>query len=354
MKNTREGSFREGGLWNILKQLKILLLLIVLVVFLLVQSPIFATADNSLDRVEDEITTKQNQISGLKDQERTLLSDLVALESQMQQNRLELDVLQKKLNTTQSHLKEIQASFQNKQTELKEKKGTLRNRLADIYTESRFIDLDFVFSCKDIATLLSRIDYLSLIAKQDAKLVQKVKLEKEYLEETEVRIQKETRDLIELESHCKTQQAELDTIIAEKQDLLNQVREQKLESEEGLQELQSKAIAVRTKMNELQPPSRGTARGSLRMLATGYCPCAKCCGKNSGTTATGLPAGKGVVAVDPKVISLGTKLYISEYGEAIAGDTGGSIIGNRIDLGFDSHSQALGWGKRWIVVDILE
>ncbi len=54
------------------------------------------------------------------------------------------------------------------------------------------------------------------------------------------------------------------------------------------------------------------------------------------TTAIGLKAGYGVIAVDPKIIPLRSKVYIPGYGVAVAGDTGGAIKGNRIDLGFDS------------------
>lgn len=337
------------------KHNKILLLLAILVALLLLsQSPIFAEPDNSLEQAQTEIENKQNRISELKNQERALLSNLVALESQLQQNRQELNALQKNLRKTQSDLHKIQISFRKKQEDFREKKNILRARLENIYMESRFINLDFILSCKDIASLLTRLNYLNLIAKQDAKLVQKVESEQQYLELAEVKMEQETRHLMELEANCKAKEAELDKTISEKRDLLDKVKEQQLETEEGLKELQAKAIQIRTKMNELQPPSRGVSRGSLRMLATGYCPCSSCCGSNKGITATGLPAGKGVVAVDPKVIPLGTKLYISEYGEAIAGDTGGNIIGNRIDLGFDSHSETIAWGKRWVVVDILE
>jgi 3D (Asp-Asp-Asp) domain-containing protein len=56
------------------------------------------------------------------------------------------------------------------------------------------------------------------------------------------------------------------------------------------------------------------------------------------------------VAVDPRVIPLGTRLYIPGYGWAIAGDTGGDIVGNRIDLGFDSLRGAMEFGRRDITV----
>lgn len=70
------------------------------------------------------------------------------------------------------------------------------------------------------------------------------------------------------------------------------------------------------------------------------------------TTATGLKAGKGVIAVDPKVIPLGSKVYIPGYGTAIAGDTGGSIKGNIIDLGFDDAKTA-GWYAHFIDIYLL-
>lgn len=65
------------------------------------------------------------------------------------------------------------------------------------------------------------------------------------------------------------------------------------------------------------------------------------------TTAIGLTAGKGVIAVDPTVVKLGSKLYVPGYGEAIAGDTGGAIKGNIIDLGFpDTHTS--GWISHFV------
>jgi 3D (Asp-Asp-Asp) domain-containing protein len=92
------------------------------------------------------------------------------------------------------------------------------------------------------------------------------------------------------------------------------------------------------------------ASGALSMVATAYTAgCAGC----SGYTATGYRAGHGIVAVDPSVIPLGTRLYIPGYGFAIAGDTGGAIRGNRIDLGFDSLSDAIQFGRRPVKVYTL-
>jgi 3D (Asp-Asp-Asp) domain-containing protein len=74
----------------------------------------------------------------------------------------------------------------------------------------------------------------------------------------------------------------------------------------------------------------------------------------TGRTATGLPARYGVVAVDPRVIRLGSHLYIEGYGAAIAADTGGAIRGNRIDLCMDSLRSAINWGRQPVKVYVLQ
>lgn len=70
-------------------------------------------------------------------------------------------------------------------------------------------------------------------------------------------------------------------------------------------------------------------------------------------TATGQTPTVGTVAVDPSVIPLGSKLYIEGYGYATAGDTGGSIRGDRLDLFMEERGQCLNWGRRTVKVYIL-
>jgi len=68
---------------------------------------------------------------------------------------------------------------------------------------------------------------------------------------------------------------------------------------------------------------------------------------------SGLPLQRGVIAVDPNVIPMGTRLYVEGYGDAIAADQGGAIKGNRIDLYFDSHQEAMDWGIKTVKVTII-
>lgn len=88
----------------------------------------------------------------------------------------------------------------------------------------------------------------------------------------------------------------------------------------------------------------------VSMVATAY---TAGCGGCSGYTKLGYRAGHGIVAVDPRFIPLGARLYIPGYGPAIAGDIGGAIRGNRIDLGFDSWADAMKFGRRVVQVYVL-
>ncbi|MEW8995440.1 3D domain-containing protein [Clostridium sp.] len=74
----------------------------------------------------------------------------------------------------------------------------------------------------------------------------------------------------------------------------------------------------------------------------------------TGTTVRRNPDGYSTVAVDPRVIPLGTKLYIEGYGLAIAEDTGGAIVGNKVDVYVDSYDEAVNWGRRQVNVYILK
>lgn len=87
----------------------------------------------------------------------------------------------------------------------------------------------------------------------------------------------------------------------------------------------------------------------IRVYATHYD--SRCLGCNE-WTAIGMRAGKGVIAVDPKVIPLRSKVYIPGYGVAVAGDTGGAIKGKIIDLGFEDARTA-GWRARFVDIYLL-
>ncbi len=71
-----------------------------------------------------------------------------------------------------------------------------------------------------------------------------------------------------------------------------------------------------------------------------------------GHTASGLPVGKGVVAVDPKLIPLGTRLFVPGYGKGIAADVGTAIKGRIIDVWMPNHAAARSWGRKSLTITV--
>lgn len=122
------------------------------------------------------------------------------------------------------------------------------------------------------------------------------------------------------------------------------------------QTLRVDGSAVKAKSSS---PSRSASKQNVvrEMTVTSTAYTANCAGC-SGVTATGMNLKQNpnqkVIAVDPNVIPLGSKVYVEGYGTAIAGDTGGSIRGNKIDVYFPSRSEALNWGRRQVNIKILE
>lgn len=88
----------------------------------------------------------------------------------------------------------------------------------------------------------------------------------------------------------------------------------------------------------------------MRVYATHY---DKYCRGCNDWTAIGMRAGKGVIAVDPRVIKLRSTVYVPGYGKAVAGDTGGAIKGNIIDLGFED-ARIAGWSARYVDIYLLD
>lgn len=113
---------------------------------------------------------------------------------------------------------------------------------------------------------------------------------------------------------------------------------------EQVTELRSKPMAVTTIVEDTEEKMY---LGKFKI--THYCACTKCCGANAqGITASGkrVQVGK-TIAVDPKVIKLGSQVYIDGYGYMEAQDTGSAIKGNIIDVYVESHQEALNLGVQY-------
>lgn len=145
------------------------------------------------------------------------------------------------------------------------------------------------------------------------------------------------------------------------------IEEPKAEADATLTPIVTEQKAVKYRdLAESNPPEEYVKK--IEVTATAYCLCKKCCGKtpdnpNYGCTHSGLKivpgSGMKVIAVDPKIIPLNSKVYVEglngawDYGHAVAADTGSAIKELKIDLYMDTHTEALEWGRRKVNVYVL-
>ena len=132
------------------------------------------------------------------------------------------------------------------------------------------------------------------------------------------------------------------------------VEENELEKQEEIVVTTNNPPPIVKAKEEEEPPESNEGSAEMVMTATAYT--AYCTGC-SGTTAYGIDLrvnpNRKVIAVDPRVIPLGTKVWVEGYGEAIAGDTGGAIKGNKIDVFIPSYDNAMAWGVKTVKLKVL-
>lgn len=146
----------------------------------------------------------------------------------------------------------------------------------------------------------------------------------------------------------KWNQLSTNTILVEQELIIKESTEKEVASVESIQPSEVKASTV--KKAEDEPEGK-----TISVVATAYT--AECEGC-SGITYTGINLNEDrhakVIAVDPNVIPLGSKVYVEGYGYAVAGDIGGAIKGNRIDIHLPTTQEAINWGVREVNVTIIE
>lgn len=120
-----------------------------------------------------------------------------------------------------------------------------------------------------------------------------------------------------------------------------------------IEESKKENTTTNTRNNKTNNVSTNENTGNwIKFTATGYCSCAKCCGKTTGTTASGTKATAGRTVAMSSKYAFGTKVEIKGMGTYTVEDRGGAINGNKIDIYFASHQEALNFGRRTIYLRV--
>jgi 3D (Asp-Asp-Asp) domain-containing protein len=315
-------------------------------------------------------TALRQQVSSLTARTQRALLDLYAVDTRLHaaQARLSaLDAESVRLRNEQALLEQQIAATRRT---LNVSRKSLGNNLRMLYKQGDVNALAIVLGAQSLDEAVTRLDELSNVADESRQVVQVATQAQSRLETLRMSML-ERRDRIDAAVADARHAADaLAAAHADRSAFISRLRSRQRLRSAQIAALQRAAKRVEHKSDALQaaatvdqpkpvvvsgPPTALTAPApapasalsgarTITVSSTGY--------SLPGRTATGMPTGWGVVAVDPSVIPLGTRLTIPGYGEGVAADTGSAVRGNAIDLWFPTLAQANAWGRRTVTITL--
>jgi 3D (Asp-Asp-Asp) domain-containing protein len=302
----------------------------------------------------------RQQQTGLAARSRTALLNLYALDSRLARARNELAGLRGRAQGLKLERERVRQEIDIVAGNLRASQRFLGDRLRALYEEGEPDAIAVLLGATSLDDAVTRLDELERSARQGAQAARDSRDGRAKLQGLALELAARIREVQALEARAVRTASALESARAHRASYLKALARQRSLTARQIAALDSRARQVVVKAQAVQAqvaqsqtasaPTAGTAPSvtdgmrTLTVSATGY--------SIAGRTATGLPVGLGVVAVDPAVIPLGTRLSIPGYGEGVAADTGGAVQGLTIDLWFPTLAEALAWGRRTVTITL--
>lgn len=291
--------------------------------------------------------------------------ELYALESELARARSALDALSARRAAVAKERALAQKQLGIARAALRGSEEQLASLARALYEDPHQGDpLAVLLAAESLDEAIAGLDGLSRAADESSRIIEQARLSRERLVALDRTLAERDAELTGLAAAAAARADELarratarKSFIAglRAQQRLNAARVAAIEAETraagrrtaalaGAPSLSKRAPAVAPAPDSPPDPAPASGPRTLTVSSTAYA--------IQGRTATGLPTAPGVVAVDPSVIPLGTRITIPGYGTGVAADTGGAVQGNVIDVWFPTLEQARAWGRRTIVITL--
>lgn len=257
-----------------------------------------------------------------------------------------------------AQLETATATLRRQRSELRQELGAAKStltvsqqelavRLRDVYEHGSVDPLAVVFGASSLGKGLRKLDDLKRIAdesRQVAAATRKARLRLLHARQT---FAADAKRLASSLRAARTAEQSLASAVADRTSYVSSLRRQMSGAQtHGIVTGARAAVQKSQTLQPKTPPVAPAPSGGRQLTVSATCYVLK------GITATGVPVGRGVVAVDPNVIPLGSKLYIPGYGKGVAADVGGGIKGAIIDLWYPSYSECAKWGRRTVTITV--
>lgn len=288
----------------------------------------------SVDATTQELDTQAHQ---------ALLS-LYALDSQLQGWRVRLASLESAAAAVRERRATLRAELGAARASLRVGQRHLALELRALYERGTVDPVAVMLGAKSLTKGLRQLDDLSRVADQSKQVVTATTTAHRRLVRSQRRLAVEEHKLDRSLAAARQAEERLAATAESRRAYISSLRARAQLQAQQVRSVEAAAQAAEQKSQPLQPTaSPPTGKRQLVVSATCY--------DLPGHTATGMPVGQGVVAVDPSVIPLGTRMSVPGYGDGVAADVGSGIKGATIDL-WMTPTQCAAWGRRTVTITL--
>jgi 3D (Asp-Asp-Asp) domain-containing protein/peptidoglycan hydrolase CwlO-like protein len=312
--------------------------------------PARVAADSSAS-LRSRAAELQRQNSGLAARSHGALLELYGLDSQLARARAHIVALRIEAAQVRAEREAAERRLAVARRSLSAAQRALGLRVQQLYEQGDDDPLAVVLGATSVNQAFNRLDTLGRVSDVDRLVLRQTEQARRLYRHESQTLAGRQSSLAGLLADAARTESSLEQARAQRASYLSSLAARQRLNASSIASLESQAQSIEAQAKTIvpvAPPSGGggsVAPGStMTVTATGY--------SLRGRTATGIPVGWGVVAVDPNVIPLGTRMTIPGYGEGIAADTGSAVVGATIDLWFPSIAQADAWGRRTVTISL--
>jgi peptidoglycan DL-endopeptidase CwlO len=307
----------------------------------------------------DDPTARADQLraenaSLASESERALL-DLYALESRLADAERRIVSLERRAAELEVRQAAAREQLGLARADLGRAERALAQHLRTLYIEGEVDAFAVLLGAESLDEVISALDGLGRLANQDRQIIGQLEEARVRLREAVARLAARRAEVRALTHDAHAARTSLAAARSERSSYVASLARQRALNRSQIERLLQQAAASAELTAQVSageaagappaPPAPPAQSGQrMTVQSTGYC--------LRGTTATGIPVAWGVIAVDPLVIPLGTRISVPGYGEGVAADTGSAVKGAIIDLWFPTCAQAIGWGRRTVTITL--
>jgi 3D (Asp-Asp-Asp) domain-containing protein len=299
--------------------------------------------------------TLRREVGVLEARTHSALLDLYALDSRLDAARARLASLQSQAARLRAQEVLLRQQLAATRRTLAVSQGALGQNLRRLYKQGGVSTLAVVLGARSLDDAMTQLDDIGRVADELRRVSAATATAKARLLRVRRLLATRRTRVDAAVGDARRTAVSLDVARAERLGFIARLRSEEQLKTTQIRTLEASAARVVRTSSELQAAATGSApdlpapatapaTGTLTVSATGY--------SLSGATSTGMPAGWGVVAVDPSVIALGTRVTIPGYGDAVAADVGNAVRGDAIDLWFPTPADAQAWGRRTVTITL--